>query len=74
MISRLSFIKTLKYEEMHLSNHETFDDVSRRRSHFIEEVHKKERLHSAPGHLTREQYQMTIHHSKTADRAPRNSR
>jgi putative transposase len=74
MISRQSFFQSLRYEEMHLSNHETFDDVTRRRSHFIEDVHKKKRLHSAPGYLTPEQYQMAIHLSKTADRAPGNSR
>src|ERR1041385_2762972 len=30
-----SFFKTLKYEEAHLSNYETFDDVIRRLPHFI---------------------------------------
>jgi len=35
MISRQSFFQSLRYEEMHLSNHETFDDVSRRLSNFI---------------------------------------
>jgi putative transposase len=30
-----SFFKTLKYEEVHLSNYETFDDVTRRLPHFI---------------------------------------
>ena len=33
-----SFFKTLKYEEVHLSNYETFEDVAQRLPHFIEEV------------------------------------
>jgi putative transposase len=33
-----SFFKTLKYEEVHLSNYETHDDVLEQLSHFIEEV------------------------------------
>ncbi|MDP2604251.1 MAG: IS3 family transposase, partial [Deltaproteobacteria bacterium] len=36
-----SFFKTLKYEEVHLSNYETFDDVTQRLPHFIEEVYNK---------------------------------
>ncbi len=36
-----SFFKTLKYEEVHLSNYETYDDVIERLPHFIEEVYNK---------------------------------
>jgi putative transposase len=32
-----SFFKTLKYEEVHLANYETYDDVRQRVPHFIEE-------------------------------------
>ena len=31
-----SFFKTLKYEEVHLSNYETFEDVTQRLPHFFE--------------------------------------
>jgi transposase InsO family protein len=69
-----SFFKTLKYEEMHLSNSETYEDALEQLPGFVEEVYNKKRLHSALGYLSPEEYEVTIQQTKTADRAPRKSR
>jgi putative transposase len=47
-----SFFKTLKYEEVHLSNYETYDDVLEQLPHFIEEVYNKKTIAFGPGVLT----------------------
>lgn len=70
-----SFFKTLKYEEVHLANYETYDDVVQRIPHFIEEVYNSKRLHSALGYVPPKEYEMAIQSTtKTADRTPLKSR
>jgi putative transposase len=64
-----SFFKTLKYEEVHLANYESYDDVVQRVPHFIEQVYNRKRLHSALGYLPPEEYEMAIQSAtKTAGR------
>jgi putative transposase len=64
-----SFFKTLKYEEVHLANYETYEDVVQRVPHFIEDVYNSKRLHSALGYLPPAEYEMAIQSTtKTAGR------
>jgi len=61
-----SFMKTLKHEEVHLWNYETYAEVIERVPYFIEEVYNKKRLHSALGYLPPEEFeQKMIQKSKT---------
>lgn len=70
-----SFFKTLKYEEVHLANYETYDDVSQRIPYFIEEAYNNKRLHSALGYLPPTEYEMAIQSiTQTTGRPSLNSR
>jgi len=46
-----SFYKTLKYEEVHLWNYDTYQDVIERIPYFLEQVYNRKRLHSALGYV-----------------------
>jgi putative transposase len=63
-----SFYKTLKYEEVHLWNYETYEDVIERLPFFLEEVYNRKRLHSSIGYLTPVEFETAILNMKPADR------
>lgn len=52
-----SFIKTLKYEEVYISEYDTFNDAYKNIKRFIEEVYNKKRLHSAIGYLPPDEFE-----------------
>jgi len=52
-----SFIKTLKYEEVYLTEYESLADVRASIEHFIEEVYNRKRLHSSIGYLPPDEFE-----------------
>jgi transposase InsO family protein len=63
-----SFYKTLKYEEVHLWNYETYEDVIERLPFFLEEVYNRKRLHSSIGYVPPAEFEAAISNMKPADR------
>jgi len=63
-----SFYKTLKYEEVHLWNYETYEDVIERLPFFIEEVYNRRRLHSSIGYVPPVEFEAAVLKLKPADR------
>jgi putative transposase len=55
-----SFIKTLKYEEVYLSEYESLADARASIEHFIEEVYNRKRLHSSLGYMPPEEFEMLL--------------
>ena len=63
-----SFNKTLKDEEVHLWNYETYNDVIERLPFFIEEVYNRKRLHSSIGYVPPTEFEDNVLKLKPADR------
>lgn len=55
-----SFMKTLKYEEVLVSEYETLGEARRSVGDFIDRIYNEERLHSALGYLPPAEYESTI--------------
>lgn len=55
-----SFFKTLKYEEVHLQNYESYGEVLEKLPRFIEEVYNRKRLHSGIGYLPPEEFEKSL--------------
>lgn len=55
-----SFMRILKYEEIYLSEYETYEDVVNRLPRFLEEIYNRKRIHSSIGYLTPEEFECQI--------------
>ena len=60
-----SFMKTLKYEEVHLNEYENMAQARSRIANFLEDVYNHKRLHSALGYMPPAEFEQNL--SKTAD-------
>ena len=56
-----SFFKTVKYEEVHLWDYQTYQDVLERIPYFIGEVYNQKRLHSAIGYIPPIEFEQLVH-------------
>ena len=50
-------MKTLKYEEVHLWEYKTMEDVLKRIPFFIAQVYNKKRLHSSLGYMPPDEFE-----------------
>ncbi len=55
-----SFIKTLKYEEVHLNEYETFADAHASIERFLQAVYNHKRLHSALGYRPPAEFEQSL--------------
>lgn len=63
-----SFMKTLKYDEIHMREYDTFLDVVENLPNFIEEVYNKKRLHSSLNYLPPEEFESKVAAEVNVDR------
>jgi putative transposase len=59
-----SFFRTLKVEEVYMSDYETYDDVLDSIPYFIEEMYNKKRLHSSLGYMPPEEFEDKFNKNK----------
>lgn len=55
-----SFMKTLKYEEVYLSDYQNLTDARRCVGRFLEQVYNQERLHSRIGYVPPEEFEASL--------------
>jgi putative transposase len=54
-----SFFKTLKVEEVYVSDYASFEEIARNLPRFIEDVYNARRLHSSLGYLSPMQFEQS---------------
>jgi len=59
-----SFFRTLKVEEVYMSEYITFEDALNSIPYFIEEVYNKKRLHSSLGYMPPEEFEHKFNNNK----------
>jgi len=60
-----SFFRTLKVEEVYMSDYETYEDVLASIPYFIEEMYNKKRLHSSLGYMPPEEFEDKFNKNKS---------
>jgi len=64
-----SFMKTLKYEEVHRQEYRDLPEARASIGHFLERVYNQKRLHSALGYLPPVEFEQNLHRRSTESRA-----
>lgn len=64
-----SFIKTLKQEEIYCRQYRDYEELSRNLEEFIENYYNRQRLHSALGYRTPEEFEREESAAEASDRA-----
>jgi transposase InsO family protein len=54
------FMRTLKYEEVYLSDYDTLREAEASLEHFLEEVYNQKRLHSALGYVPPAEFEQSL--------------
>ncbi len=68
-----SFMRILKYEEVYLSEYETYEDAVNRLPRFIEDIYNRKRIHSSIGYLTPEEFEWQVMKNKKETGQPLNN-
>jgi transposase InsO family protein len=61
-----SFMKTLKYEEVYMTEYDNIADARNQIGYFLEEVYNKKRLHSSLGYMPPAEFETVSRYKKTA--------
>jgi putative transposase len=69
-----SFIKTLKHEEVHINEYESFKDAEHQIDRFIGRIYNKVRLHSSIGYRTPVEYEAMYYYSQQHQQSHLNNR